>query len=100
MPPEMFSIDADRVELTTKADVYAAGVIMWQAMTRTPPFQGLSSPQVVLSICRGDRLRLPPDTTPAIRDIFERCTAIDPQNRPDFAELLQMISAAITSSSA
>jgi len=70
MPPELFAV-GQVAGLTTMADVYAAGVLYWQAVMGEPPFAGLSPPQVVVQIVKGKRLHLPPDVHQGLAEVVE-----------------------------
>lgn len=92
MPPELFAVGQE-VRLTTMADIYAAGILVWQVVMGEPPFAGLSPPQVVVQIVKGKRLKMPEEVNKDIVEVFDRCTAPDPKDRPPFDELVQTFSA-------
>merc|ERR1712217_931537 len=46
MPPELLT--ADETKLTAKADVYAAGVLLWQAIKRETPWKTLPHHKLLL----------------------------------------------------
>uniref|UniRef100_A0A7S0AJX0 Protein kinase domain-containing protein n=1 Tax=Pyrodinium bahamense TaxID=73915 RepID=A0A7S0AJX0_9DINO len=91
MPPELFGVGQE-VRLTTMADIYAAGVLMWQAVKGEPPFFGLSPPQVVVQIVKGKRLKLPEEVPQEINEVFMNCTAPEPEDRPTFDGLVKTFS--------
>jgi len=95
MPPELFALEQSEMKLTTKADIWAVGVILWQTLTGKSPFEGMSPPQVIVQVAAGRRLKLPPDAPASVREIFERCCATDPEQRPHFDELLDILLTAI-----
>mmetsp|Transcript_12897 Transcript_12897/g.38579 ORF Transcript_12897/g.38579 Transcript_12897/m.38579 type:complete len:445 (+) Transcript_12897:2-1336(+) len=92
MPPELFMVGQE-VKLTAMADIYAAGILLWQAVKGESPFSGLSPPQVVVQIVKGKRLKLPEDTPAEIQNVFQRCTAVQPEDRPTFDELVRIFTA-------
>merc|ERR1711920_248318 len=92
MPPELFGFGTE-VRLTFMADIYAAGILLWQAVMGKPPFAGLTPPQVVVQIVKGRKLELPPNVMEGLRNIFNSCTATDPQDRPSFDDLVKRLSA-------
>jgi len=87
MPPELFRLDG-KTRLTQKADIYATGVLLWQALTGEVPFAGLAPPQIVMRVVKGGRLKLPEKIPEEIRELFEQVTAVDPTSRPDFDVLV------------
>jgi len=94
MPPELLMLDADQTKLTSKADVYAAGVLLWQAISGALPFAGLQAPQVVMQVAMGKRLQLAGDVHPKIKSIFEKATEPDPAARPEFDVVLAWLAEA------
>merc|ERR1712032_991040 len=94
MPPEHFETGKE-VKLTAKADIYAAGVLLWQTLCGKSPFAGLSPSQVVVAVINGQRLTLPEETPNEIRLVFTRCTESDPALRPSFDELVETFSKAL-----
>jgi hypothetical protein len=89
MPPELFQMDVKR--LTKKADVYAAGILLWQILLGETPFKGKSGPQIIISVVKGIRLELPSYVPPLLRDMFDHCTRTDMAERPEFSEMLPQL---------
>jgi len=96
MPPELFRLDG-KTRLTQKADIYATGVLLWQALTGEAPFEGLAPPQVVMRVVKGGRLKLPEEAPEEFRGLFVRVTAADPTERPDFDVLVAFFSGGVNS---
>jgi len=90
MPPELFKDDL-AMKLTPKADVYALGVLLWTGLTAKTPFEGLSPPQIVLKVSRGQGLKLPANINSKARRIFELCMEKEPSDRPDFDDLVVLL---------
>lgn len=89
MPPELFQLDPHQARMTPKVDVYSSGVLLWQAVTGKVPFQGLLLPQIILKVSRGNRLQLPDELEECIKEMFNRCTEPEPNDRPLFDELVK-----------
>ncbi|KAG0327742.1 hypothetical protein BG000_000812 [Podila horticola] len=87
MSPELL---ASKPKYTTKSDMYAFGMVMWElAANCTRPFRDQPDNLVVMSlIIRGDREELPDDTPSDYRARVERCWHQDPDERPEASEIL------------
>ena len=68
-----------RKRATEKIDIWSFGVILWEVVTGNMPGPG--------------HLFLPPSTPLALRELYSRCTAEEPEGRPGAAELLQALRA-------
>jgi TonB family protein len=63
---------------STADDIWALGVSLFEALTRRPPSSGEPREAIVL----------PPDFSPAFRDVVVRCLSPSPQDRPSVTELV------------
>jgi serine/threonine protein kinase len=72
-PPE-----AHQGSRSTASDIWALGVTLFEALTRSPP-SGLDE--------RDGALALPPDFSPAFRDVVARCLCRRPHDRPGITEV-------------
>ena len=99
MPPELFDVNGGKAEMTTKADVYALGVLLWQCLTGEEPFQGFTPPQIVLEVARGSRLKLPPTVPSAVAELYSHLTETQPCERPTFEEALANIATLLNETS-
>ncbi|KAF9150638.1 hypothetical protein DFQ26_001515, partial [Actinomortierella ambigua] len=75
---------------STKSDVYALGVVMWEiAADCTRPFgDQYDDALVTLGVKSGNRERLPGDTPTEYRMWVERCWAQDPCERPNAGSVI------------
>ncbi|KAF9976883.1 hypothetical protein BGZ73_007591 [Actinomortierella ambigua] len=89
MAPEIF---ADRPEYSTKSDMYALGMVMWEmAANCTIPFHSqLDNAVVVAIVKRGEREILPEDTPSDYCQWVHRCWSHDPEKRPEASEMATM----------
>mmetsp|Transcript_72490 Transcript_72490/g.169841 ORF Transcript_72490/g.169841 Transcript_72490/m.169841 type:complete len:512 (+) Transcript_72490:28-1563(+) len=85
MPPELLQLE--NKALSRKADIYAIGVLLYQAVLGTFPYKGMMVPQIVLWVARGNQLSLPAAAPESVKAVFNRCIARNPKQRPSAAEL-------------
>ncbi|KAG0250836.1 copper transport protein ctr1 [Actinomortierella ambigua] len=86
MAPELFAL---RPEYSTKSDMYALGMVMWEmAANSTMPFQRQADNQTVMIFVKsGEREELPCDTPVEYRKWVERCWAQNPLERPEASQM-------------
>ena len=88
MPPEQASASK---EVTTSADVYAIGAILYEGLVGTPPHQGESAVQTLMMAAKGD-VRRPSEINRKVDRTLElicmKCLALDPADRYESAGLL------------
>ncbi|KAF9156217.1 hypothetical protein DFQ26_009437 [Actinomortierella ambigua] len=79
-------------EYTTKSDVYALGVVMWEmAANCTRPFRDQDNDALVAeAIGDGARETFPVDTPIEYREWAEKCWRQDPSLRPEASEAVQI----------
>eukprot|EP00931_Biecheleriopsis_adriatica_P024113 TRINITY_DN15104_c0_g1_i5.p1 TRINITY_DN15104_c0_g1~~TRINITY_DN15104_c0_g1_i5.p1 ORF type:complete len:542 (-),score=75.57 TRINITY_DN15104_c0_g1_i5:215-1669(-) len=85
MPPEMFY--SFMPALTKKVDVYSYGILLWQLLTCSLPYPGLSAPQICLQKNKGKRPELPLalkscEELEELSSLYESCTCTDFSQRP------------------
>jgi serine/threonine-protein kinase len=86
--PEYMSPEAARgTTVDLRADIYAIGVLCYEMLTSTVPFEGQNPVEILI----GHISRQPPpmrdkapkaDVTPAIEQLIAQCLAKDPDQRP------------------
>ncbi|XP_042645771.1 tyrosine-protein kinase Mer isoform X1 [Tyto alba] len=89
MPVKWIAIEslADRV-YTTKSDVWAFGVTMWEIATRgMTPYPGVQNHEIYEYLFHGQRLKKPDDCSDELYEIMSACWRTDPAARPLFSQL-------------
>ncbi|KAF5194324.1 Serine/threonine-protein kinase CTR1 [Thalictrum thalictroides] len=75
-----------------KSDVYSFGVILWELVTMQQPWNGLSPAQVVGAVAfQNRRLVVPQNTCPELASLMESCWADQPEQRPSFAIIVDVL---------
>ncbi|KAG0249484.1 hypothetical protein DFQ27_009974, partial [Actinomortierella ambigua] len=90
MAPEVLCTTVPKY--STKSDVYALGMVMWEmAADCTKPFRYQSNEQVVgLLVTRGQREGVPDGTPPEYRRWLKQCWDQEPSRRPEATEVIMM----------
>ncbi|XP_041610721.1 tyrosine-protein kinase Mer isoform X1 [Vulpes lagopus] len=89
MPVKWIAIEslADRV-YTSKSDVWAFGVTMWEIATRgMTPYPGVQNHEMYDYLLHGHRLKQPEDCLDELYEIMYSCWRAEPLDRPTFSVL-------------
>jgi len=62
--------------------VYGMGIVLFEALTREAPYQGIPTIRVLSGVVRGLRPELPAYTPPALANLIRACWAHNPNERP------------------
>ncbi|KAJ4770336.1 Protein kinase [Rhynchospora pubera] len=93
MAPEMIQ----QRPYTNKVDVYSFGIVLWELVTGSIPYENMTAVQAAFAVVNnGIRPAIPPDCFQGLRDIMIRCWDRDPDIRPSFVEVGEMLEKAQT----
>lgn len=95
MSPEHFQ---EGQQLTAKTDIFALGAVMYQLITKKPPFRGRDMESIIAAIKNSDPTPLQhfrPDAPQELNDIINKALAKNPEDRfksaLDFATAIQRL---------
>ena len=88
MAPEMIK----RKSYGRKVDVYSFGLILWEMLTGTIPYEDMNPIQAAFAVVN-KKLRpvIPPNCPPAMRALIEQCWSLQPDKRPDFWQIVKVL---------
>ncbi|HEU5075851.1 MAG TPA: protein kinase [Polyangiaceae bacterium] len=81
MSPEQLDCKRD---FDARSDIWGAGVLIFELLTRHLPFQGETLPQIICAVLAGERLPLShyrPGSSPAMEAVLGGCLAPEPDDR-------------------
>jgi serine/threonine protein kinase len=74
-----------------EADVYSAGVILWQLLARVTPFKGKDLQYIEECTSQGKRDPIPTNYPLSFQQIIKRCWDLNPTNRPTAMQAMQSL---------
>jgi hypothetical protein len=82
---------------TTASDVWAVGVLLWEALAGQHPFWGVPLPQVAAAIEAGAKpiSTVRPDLPPAVAAAVSAALTVDPARRPSAERLAEALRSAL-----
>ncbi|XP_063245936.1 proto-oncogene tyrosine-protein kinase ROS isoform X3 [Prinia subflava] len=73
---------------TSRSDVWAFGVLVWETLTLgQQPYPGFSNTEVLHHVRSGGRLESPSNCPDDLCDLMTRCWSQEPHNRPTFSHI-------------
>lgn len=79
-------------QMSKAVDVYSFGVLLWQMLSSSRAWAGMSHAAVVHAVCVAQtQLRFPPDAPEGLVQLASACLNPDPTHRPSFAEMLEVL---------
>ncbi|CAD7083950.1 unnamed protein product [Hermetia illucens] len=77
---------------SVKSDIWSFGILMWEIVTLgSTPYPGISAADVMRKVRDGYRLEKPEHCRRELYNIMYYCWAKDPNERPSFSELVQLL---------
>ncbi|XP_002001618.2 mast/stem cell growth factor receptor Kit isoform X1 [Drosophila mojavensis] len=94
LPLRWLSIEAIRDNVySSKSDVWAYGVVLWEIGTLgASPYPTISNSELIPFLLAGNRLERPEICTPQVYTIMLQCWLEDPEERPTFDALYNVLS--------
>lgn len=76
---------------TKESDIYSLGIILYEIITETTPYEGFTQLQLLRSIEEGESLNFPPDIDPEIEELIRSATRYNPNERPSLDKIQEKL---------
>ncbi|KAF7803442.1 serine/threonine-protein kinase HT1-like [Senna tora] len=88
MAPEMIK----RKSYGRKVDVYSFGLILWEIVTGSIPYEDMNPVQAAYAVLnKHSRPTIPSSCPPAMGALIEQCWSQQPDKRPDFWQIVKVL---------
>eukprot|EP00299_Pterocystis_sp_00344_P010669 c4830_g1_i1.p1 GENE.c4830_g1_i1~~c4830_g1_i1.p1 ORF type:complete len:899 (-),score=231.49 c4830_g1_i1:91-2415(-) len=92
MAPEIATGRPQRIQINSKVDVYAYGVLLWEIMTCRQPWGDMDKDMIYEQVIQGNRPEITPEDRVGVPSGFERllaqCWDGTPSVRPEFKDII------------
>ncbi|XP_073124780.1 serine/threonine/tyrosine-protein kinase HT1-like [Henckelia pumila] len=88
MAPEMIK----RKHYGQKVDVYGFGLILWEFLAGTIPYEEMTPIQAAFAVVNKNlRPAIPSGCPPTMKDLIEQCWSLQPDKRPEFWQIVKVL---------
>ncbi|XP_034902080.1 serine/threonine/tyrosine-protein kinase HT1 [Populus alba] len=88
MAPEMIK----KRSYGRKADVYSFGLILWEMVAGTIPYEDMTPIQAAFAVVnKNSRPVIPKDCPPAMGALINQCWSLQPEKRPEFRQIVKVL---------
>ncbi|GMI82357.1 hypothetical protein like AT5G58950 [Hibiscus trionum] len=88
MAPEMIK----KKSYGRKVDVYSFGLILWEMVAGTIPYEDMNPIQVAFAVVNKNlRPVIPKDCPPPMQALIEQCWSLNPEKRPEFWQIVKVL---------
>lgn len=88
MAPEMIK----RKSYGRKVDVYGFGLILWELVAGTIPYEDMTPIQAAFAVVNKNmRPAIPHRCPPAMKALIEQCWSVQPEKRPEFWQIVKVL---------